>query len=221
VRLGGHKVLFRKLQHRRPYPQTPSPWTLWNPPTKPRKARPRKTPHAVGEFANRDAYYPTYWPRLESYEQIATTGLEGWEEDEEADAAFLVASFFTSPAFKGKEYRLPDSVLRRRWRLGCKRNELIVPFAINGGLGPFDKYGLRLPEYCQRVIMPRVKTHGPYLCRYPLASIYLVGGRISGVAGEVGSFRRLRIIRETSKWLLISTARYRLSRLRSLTHWVG
>jgi hypothetical protein len=152
------------------------PWTLWTPPAwhRPQKPRPRnfiKHPRTETENANRAAHYGRSWEILKGYEAAAKDGME----------------------FDSQEYRLPDNVLRQRWRMGCKRQGKIIPFMKNQGLGLFDKKGHSLPIYPtpnDEITRVRSKTFTPFLCRYPLASIYLVGGEITGQEGEVISRRR-------------------------------
>jgi hypothetical protein len=158
---GGYKILFRELQRRRPTPpKCRRPLNFWNPPLWAkdqfiRKVRPRnfpKCPRSVSELANLSAYQGTYWTILKAFEKVADEGFEGWA-DEEFDpvwsdqAEFMVASFFRSHVLKGKQYRLPNDVLRTRWRLGCERLGTRIKFKVNGGLGLFDKKGHRLPDY--------------------------------------------------------------------------
>jgi hypothetical protein len=138
------------------------------------------------ELANMDANKA--WKILQTYADLVTgtpgragEQMEGWGDIEDADPEFLLASFFRSHAFEGEEYRLPEAVLRERWRIGCKREGKIAPFRTNQGLGDFDKRGQRLPDYVVlegKVTVIRHRPFVPLLCRYPLAGIYYMRGQM-------------------------------------------
>ena len=139
----------------------------------------RRTRWTAAEYAAKDKYFAGYWGKLHSFLFIAKEGMEGWGDDEGLDpidsdqAEFMVATFFRNHAFKGELYRLPKTVLQKRWRLGCKRDGKI-PYKFNQGLGLFDKYGRRLPDYDVgfggKVTVKRNRPFIPFLS----ASIYLM-----------------------------------------------
>jgi hypothetical protein len=184
---GGLKILYRDLQQRRPYKKPEQSWTLWNPPRGiERKVRRNYLKHPIinAELKNEFSYYTKHSVLLTTYSELPSNK-EGWSGDGHADQD----SSFAPAASKGSAYYLPLAVLRERWLRGCNRTGLIT-FKTNGGLGLFDKFGNRLPVYSLRATLPRKRVSGPVLCLRPVASIYLIGGKISGTEGEVVSFRR-------------------------------
>jgi hypothetical protein len=179
--LRGRLLLIRDLRFRSAYHKPLRPWTLWKPKRPERKPRPRnfrKHPTTGTELQSRDAFYPRFFAILQTLEDTAATGLDGWEDREDEDQEMW---FPCSGAFDHKLYKLPRKVLQQRWRLGCKRQGKITPFKSNQGLGLFDKFGNGLPIYpaegddrCVRLKL----TYTPFLCLKPLASIYLVRGEV-------------------------------------------
>ena len=181
--------------------------TLWNPPSwakdqfkrKVRLRNYKKHPITRTELADRTAFCGVWRVKLEAYEKIALEGMEGWGDDdpdsiESNQAEFMVASFFRSHALRSEQYKLPNNILRRRWRIGCKRQGQIIPLETNQGLGLFDKHGQRLPDFTYiggKVISVSRLQSTPNICLYGIASIYLVGGEVNGVEGEIISRKRL------------------------------
>jgi len=153
------------------------------------------------ELQSKDAFYSRCFAILQTFEDTAARGIDGWEdrEDEDPDQEMWFPSL---GAFDRKLYTLPKEVLLRRWRLGCKRQGKITPFKSNQGLGLFDKLGNQLAIYPSRTddTCVRLKfTYTPFLCLKPLASIYLV-------RGEVISLRRFAFYRdlpraESNRWI--------------------
>ena len=150
--------------------------------------------------------------------------MEGWEVGVDPDTPrdfmdYTVAAFPRSHALDGKEFKLPKAVLQKRWRLGCKRQGKIIPFETDQGLGQFDRWGHRLPDYVTlegKVVVNRNLPLTPFLCLKPLASIYLVGGRVSGVEGEVVSRKRFWRKKENPTWLSYSQKCYLSGSVRAL-----
>jgi hypothetical protein len=182
-------------------------WTLWSPPdwakdqARPRKVRLRnykQHPRTGSELANKDTFYGVWRGKIESFEKVAEEGMEGFEsgvdpEDSEDHMDYAVASVPRSHTLEGEQFNLPLTVLRQRWRYGCKRQGKIIPFSTNQGPGQFDKCGHPLPDYSHltgEVAVNRNLPSVPFLCLKPLASIYLVGGEVTGVEGEVISRKR-------------------------------
>ena len=203
--LGGRRLLFRDLQRRSCYCKPVRLWSLWKPQGPDRKPRPRnfrKHPTTKTELQSRDDFYSRCFAILQTFENTAATGIDGWEDREDEDEEMW---FPSSGAFGHKLYKLPKKVLRQRWRLGCKRQGKITPFKSNQGLGLFDKFGNQLPIYPTRADDRCVRlkfTHTPFLCVKPLASIYLV-------RGEVISRRRFAFYRdlprmEGNRWVRLT-----------------
>ena len=200
--------MFRDLQRRSCYCKPVRPWSLWKPQRperKPRLRNFRKHPTTRTELQNKDAFYRVCFAILQTLEDTAPTGMDGWEDREDEDQDHEMW-FPSSGAFDHKLYKLPKKVLTQRWRLGCKRQGKITPFKSNQGLGLFDKFGSQLPIYpavtddrCVRLKL----TCAPFLCLKPLASIYLV-------RGEVISRRRFAFYRdlprmEGDRWTRFTT----------------
>ena len=164
---GGHRILFRDLQHRRLLPRKcVRPWTLWNPTFTPRTAprNYRAHPIAATELAGRDLFYGVQYLVLQTYEDLAAAGLEGWDQGKEDSYDVDDWWFPSAGGFDPKAYRLPDKVLRQRWRMGCKRQGKIIPFGKNAGLGLFDRRGHLLPDYTftnGKVVI--IRTRNSYL----------------------------------------------------------
>jgi hypothetical protein len=179
--LRGRLLLIRELRFRSAYHKPLRPWTLWKPQGSERKPRPknfRKHPTTKTELQSKDAFYSHCFALLQTFEDTAATGIDGWDDREDEDREMW---FPCSGAFDHKLYKLPRKVLQQRWRLGCKQQGKIIPFASNQGLGLFDKFGSQLPIYpagaddrCVRLKL----TYTPFLCLKPLASIYLVRGEV-------------------------------------------
>ena len=175
----------------------------------PRKPRPRNfraSPRTATELAGRDLFYGVQYLVLQTYEDLAAAGLDGFNQGKENSHDVDDWWFPSEGGFDPKAYRLPDKVLRQRWRMGCKRTAKIIPFRRNSGLGLFDRRGHLLPDYAfiqGRVVVIRNRTFTPFLCRHPLASIYLIGGRVNGVEGEIISRKRLWNETEHSRCLLL------------------
>jgi hypothetical protein len=193
-----------------PAPHQPRPWTLWNPTFTPQQPRPRNYrahPVTETELAGRDLFYGVQYLVLQTYEDLAAQGMDGWGQGRE-DSYDLDDWWFPSiGALEGKQYRLPRKVLMLRHRMGCKRDGQIIPFKTNAGLGLYDRRGHRLPDYTfvqGKVVVIRNRQFTPFLCRFPVASIYLVGGEINGEEGEIISWRRLWTT-EHSRWLQNAT----------------
>ena len=119
---------------------------------KPRKVRKKrnwlKHRRTKTELASMCAFYNACYSTLISLENLARDGMTGWKDsgDGDGDQDFLLASFTRGHAQKGRQYRLPKAVMKRRHKIGCERYGKI-PFATNQGLGLFDKFGNRLPIY--------------------------------------------------------------------------
>ena len=176
--------------------------TLWNPPSWAkdqfkRHVRPRNYrshPITAAELASRDLYSRVHHLVLRTHEELEKAGLEGWDQGKVNSHDIDDWWFPSAGGFNPKAYRLPDKVLRLRWRLGCMRDGKIIPFSTNAGLGLFDRRGHRLPDYTVingKVVVIRNSQFIPFLCLFPLASIYLIGGEVNGVEGEIISWRRL------------------------------
>ena len=122
---GGARVLRLHDQHRRLQPQKcVRPWSLWNPTFTPRQPRPRnyrKYPIAATELAGRDLFHGVNYLVLQTYEDLAATGMDGWNQGKEDSHDVDDWWFPSKGGFDPKAYRLPDKVLRQRWRMGCKR----------------------------------------------------------------------------------------------------
>jgi len=190
--LRGRLLLFRDLRHRTAYDKPIRSWTLWKPresEPKPRPRNSRKHPVTATELQSRDAFYGRCFAILQTFEDAAAAGMDGWEPCEDEDQEMW---FPLSRAFERKLYKLPKKVLLHRWRLGCKRQGMIIPFKSNQGLGLFDKFGSCLPIYPReeddRCVRLKLNCT-PFLCLKPLASIYLV-------RGEVISRRRFAFYRD-------------------------
>jgi hypothetical protein len=179
--LRGRLGLFRDLRHRAAYRKPMRSWTLWKPQENERKPRPRnfrKHPTIGKELQSRDAFYARCFAILQTFEDTAAAGMDGWEACEDEDQEMW---FPSSGAFERKLYKLPKKVLLQRWRLGCKRQGMIILFKSKQGLGLFDKFGNQLPIYLGSVDDRCVRlklTYTPSLCLKPLASIYLVRGEV-------------------------------------------
>ena len=144
-------------------------------------------------------------------------GMEGWNRGNEDLHDLDDWWSTTGGALTGTEYRLPHEVLQQRWRMGCKRQAKITPFHTNAGLGLFDKRAHLLPDYTfiqGKPVIIRNKQFISFLSRYPLASIYLIGGEVDGVEGEITSWRRLWT-REHSRVLQSTAAAAALPRTRN------
>ncbi len=130
----GRLLLIRDLRFRSAYHKPFRPWSLWNaqgPARKPRPRNFRKQPITARELQCRDAFYGRCFASLQTHQDTAAMGIEGWE-DGEAEAR--VMWFPSSGAFDRKLYGIPKAVLSRRWRFGCKRQARIVPYKSNQGL---------------------------------------------------------------------------------------
>jgi hypothetical protein len=198
----GRLLLIRDLRFRSAYHKPLHPWTPWKPQRPERKPKPRNfRKHSITatELQNKDVFYKCCLAILQTFEDTAAAGIEGWQVREDEDQEMW---FPPSGAFDRKLYKLPKEVLLRRWRLGCKRQGKITPFKSNQGLGLFDKFGNQLaicPTRTDDTCVRLKFTYTPFLCLKPLASIYLV-------RGEVISLRRFAFYRdlprmEMNRWV--------------------
>jgi hypothetical protein len=102
-------------------------------------------------------------------------------------------------AFQRDQYKLPKDVLLWRWKLARARYGAAVPYAANEGLGLYDKFGARLPQFDLRAgkISRKNRRNAPTIPPKSASSIYLMrAGEIpvrlgGGCIGDF-DFRRSR-----------------------------
>ena len=204
----GRLALIRDLQFRWRYHKPMYPSTLWTPQKAKQKLRPRnfrKHPITTAELQSKDVFYRVCFAILQTFEDTAAAGIEGWEDQEHQEQESEMW-FPSSGSFDSKLFKLPKRVLQQRWRLGCKRQGKIVPVRSNQGFGLFDKFGHPLaiyPNTAEERCMRLKLTYTPFLCLKPVASIYLV-------RGEVICHRRFAFYRDLprmpdNKWIRTMT----------------
>jgi hypothetical protein len=174
-----------------------------------RKGRPTET-----EQNNRREFYAKHGYVLDAFDKVARDGLGGWSNIDGGDdcgpEAFEFAQSFLgvpngedywepcSGAFKDDDkYKLPKDVLVWRWKLAKARHGT-VPYAANGGLGLYDKFGARLPHFDLTAgkITRKDRRNTPVICLRPAAGIYLVreeGYPISLGGGRIGDLDLRRL----------------------------
>jgi hypothetical protein len=165
------------------------PWWLEPDETEVKK---RRSKHTELEQNNRKQYYQTHGYKLATFDAVAKDGLGGWEKgedggDDRGGEAFEFEVHWEpcTGAFKDDKYKLPLDVLIWRWKLAKARYGTAVPYAVNDGLGLYDKFGARLPHFDLRPGKVKRSRGTPPICLRPVAGIYLVR------AGEIpANFRR-------------------------------
>jgi hypothetical protein len=160
----------------------------------------RKTKWSREETEARIKYVASHQAKLDSFVEVGRAGMEGWAEDgagaDEGGYVDIEEYMWepSSAALSKKKYRLPENILRQRWRIAKKRHGKKLPFLKKDGLGLYDRYGNYLPQFAittDKITIVKCRN-AQFLKKFPLASIYLVGVEETGVHGEVTSYRRFR-----------------------------
>lgn len=154
----------------------------------------RKTRPPEAEYAAKDQYYAGYWGKLTTFESNMSKGEDdGWADNEDPhswneNGCLDLADVWrpTTGALQPNRYTLPKGTLELRLKLAVRKDRAALSneidwkgLALFKGFGLYNKYGTChiWPVYSlyREKIVQKKPRNTPFLCRYPISSIYLVG----------------------------------------------
>jgi hypothetical protein len=157
----------------------------------------RKTRPTEAEYAAKDQYYAGYWGKLTTFESNMSKGEDdGWADNEDPyswneNGCLDLADVWrpATEALQPDQYTLPKGTLELRLKLAVLKDRAALSNEIDWkGLALFKVFGLYnkhgtchiWPVYSlsREKIVQKKRRNTPFLCRYPISSIYLVGAAI-------------------------------------------